>query len=322
MLFRTAPLLTAVALLPLQVMAQLTADSGAVLELRPEALISQQRITLSDVAVLHTSDLQSQAMGSIPLGRAPRIGQTERLSRAQIEQAIRRHPGVPVTPSWTGAATVALRTQAQTVWAQDIGQAALDAVRARYHATGTTLAVELAIPLSDYEVPVGVVTIKVRPVSASRERGGRVPVWVDLYVQGEMYRSVVVQLVVSLRRQAYVALHSISPGATASAQDFVVREMDVDANPVVAVYEPLLPFRAARVIRGGEPLTVAAMLSGASFMRGDPVRLQLRSGLIGIEMAGVAMDDALPGQLLRVRSTNGRDIVTGRVSRSGAVILD
>jgi flagella basal body P-ring formation protein FlgA len=320
--FRTAPVLTAVAMMPLQAMAQLPAEAGATLELRQEALISHQRVTLSDVAVLHTRGAQSQAMGSIPLGRAPRIGQVERLSRAQIEQAIRRHHGVPVTPSWTGAASVALRTQAQMVSGQDIRQTALDAVRAQYRAEGTALAVELALPLSDYEVPIGVITIKVRPLPPAGERGGRMAVWVDLYVQGEMYRSVVVQLAVSLRRQAYVALHSIAPGATATAQDFVLRDADVDTSPGVAVNEPLLPFRAARVIRAGEPLTAAAMLSSGSFMRGDRVKLQVRSGLIGIEMAGVAMDDGQPGQLLRVRPTNGRDIVTGRVSQSGAVILD
>jgi flagella basal body P-ring formation protein FlgA len=319
---RPSTLLTAVALLPLQAWAQPVAVAGPLLELRRDALIAHQRITLSDVAVVHAGSAQAQAMGAVPLGRAPRVGQMERLNRAQIEQAVRRHNTDAASLRWTGAASVAVRTQVQMVAAQDIRQAALAAARAQYSSPGATLTMGLAAPLADYEVPVGVVTVKTRPIPPAAPNGGRVPVWVDLCVEGELYRTVVVQLAMSLRRQAYVALHAIAPGAIASAQDFVLLETEAETGPVIAANQPLQPFRTAHFIRAGQALTPSSMLPGSSVMRGDAVKLQVRTGQIGIDTSGVAMENALPGQILSVRPAGGRDVVIGRVSQSGAVILE
>ncbi|WP_426104781.1 flagellar basal body P-ring formation chaperone FlgA [Massilia sp. TSP1-1-2] len=318
----TATLLAAFAALPLQASAQPVADADPVLELRQDALVTHRRITLSDVAQVHAASAQAQALGAIPLGRAPLVGQMERLTRVQIEQAIRRHSTTAASLKWQGAASVAVRTQAQTVAAQDISQAALAAARAQYGTAGATLDVALAAPLTDYEVPVGVVTVKARPVPAPVGDAGSTSVWVDLFVEGELYRTVAVQLVVTLRRQSYVARHAIAPGATASAQDFMLGETDGASGPVVSADQPLLPFRAARGIRAGQPLTPASMLAGGSVLRGDSVKLQMRAGQIGIDMAGVAMNDALPGQMLSVRPVGARDLVTGRVSQSGAVVIE
>ncbi len=319
MSLRPSPFIAA-ALLPFHAWAH----AGAVppvLELRHEALVVHQRITLADVVVVQAVNGQAEQLGAVPLGRAPRVGQMERLSRVQIEHAIRRHVGMPAGLSWQGAAAVVVRTQVQVVAAQQVKDAALTAVTTQFAGNGAILAVDLATPLSDVEVPPGPVTLAARAVPPLRE-GGRLALWVDLFVNHELYRSVVVQLAVSVRRRAYVALYPLPPGTMALAQDFTVREIDVGPLEVINPAQPLAPFRVARAIRAGQALAAAARVAGGAVLRGDAVRLQSKTGQIGIETAAVALDDALPGQALRVRPAGGRDTVSARLGAAATVILE
>jgi flagella basal body P-ring formation protein FlgA len=301
-------LLLIAALLPIHGMAQS-------LELRQEALVDHARIVLSDVAGVPAG------FASIELGRAPRIGYVERFSRMQIEQAIRRHVVIAGAPNWSGAPAVAVRTKTQGVSAQALVEVAMTAAAAQFGGVGRNLSLSLATPLSDVEVPVGRLQLRPRAVPAN-VRGGRAPVWVDLLVEGEFYRTVAVQLAIAARQQVYVARFRLEPGALAQAQDFAPADTDVAGADVVPADRPLLPFRVGRAIRAGQPLMPAAMLQTGQIMRGDRVRVRIDAGQIGIETAAVAMSDARPGEALNVRPAGGRDVVTGRVSQSGTVVIE
>ena len=317
MRLRAIALLPAVALLPIPLWAQ-PVPASLVLELREDVLVEHARVTLADLAIVPAAAWE---LGAIPLGSAPRIGYTERFSQVQIQNAIRRHTGETAPLAWKGATAVLVRTRSQIVPEQQIKDVALLAIKSQVDDPAAKVTVDLAVPLPDVEVPVGKVSARARPVSPI-SHGGRTPVWVDLLVDGAVYRSVVVQLAVSVRRQAYVALHEIVPGDLVGKQDFSLTEIDVANGAVIPPAQALRPFRATRAIRTGEQLTTAAIAATGSVLRGDAVRVRLNSGQIGIETVGVAMDNAIAGQAVSVRTAAGRDLVLGRVSQSGAVILE
>jgi len=318
MSFRTSLLLGAAALLPIDSYAQPIEGAGVALELRANALVDHAHVVLADVAVVRGGGVQT-ALGNVDLGRAPRIGYVERYSRAQIEQAIRRTVDAG-TVAWSGATAVAVRTQPQTVAGETLAQAAAGALRQQMAGDGQASVSVAEVP-ADVQVPVGLLELRPRALPP-KPQNGRAPVWVDLLVNGEAYRSVVVQLAVSVHRQAYLARHAIDAGALVTADDFDVADADVAGTDALPVRQPLAPFRAARALRAGQPLTSAAMLAGGTVLRGDTVRLTIRSGSIGIDTAGVAMDDAGPGHPVRVRPNGSQEIVTGRLGPSGAVIID
>jgi flagella basal body P-ring formation protein FlgA len=321
MSFRTSLLLGAAALLPMHSYAQPPGVTGMSVELRAEALVDHARIVLSDVAVLHADGAQEAALKAIDLGRAPRVGYVERFSRAQIEQAIRHTTANAGAVNWSGAAAVAVRTEAQTVAAQTLSQAAVAALQQRLAGSGGRTTISVEAPPADVLVPAGQLELRPRALPA-KPQNGRAPVWIDLHVNGELYRSVVVQLAVSVHRQAYLARHAIDAGNLVTAADFEIADADVPGTDALQAGQPLAPFRAARSLRTGQPLTSAAMLAGGTILRGDQVRLTVRAGAIGVDTAGVAMDDAGPGQAVRVRPSGSQDIVTGRLGPSGAVIID
>lgn len=324
MSFPTSLLLSVATLALLHAHAQATVQPGVSVELRAEALIGHARIALADVAVIHAEGAQAALeaeLGTIVLARAPRVGYVERLSRAQIEQAIRRATAKAGALRWSGAAVVAARTATQTVDAQTLSDAAIGALDPYLAVMGGRAAVTADAPPADVLVPAGQLALRTRALPA-RPQHGRVPVWIDLHVNGELYRSLVVQLAVTIHQQAYLARHAIDVGSFVTAADFDIAEADVAATGALPVKQPLAPFRAARPLRAGQPLTAAAMLAGGAVRRGDQFRLAVRTGAIGIDTAGVAMDDAGPGQPIRVRPSGGRDVVTGHLAPSGVVIID
>lgn len=317
-------LLSVATLAPLHAHAKAIAPPGVSLELRADALVDHARIALADVAVIHADGAQAaleSELGSIVLGHAPRVGYVERLSRAQIEQAIRRATAKAGALRWSGADAVAARTATQTVDAQTLSDAAVAALEQHLAGMGGRATVSAEAAPADVLVPAGQLALRIRALPA-RPQHARVPVWIDLHVNGELYRSLVVQLAVTVHQQAYLARHAIDAGRFVTADDFDIAQADVAAADALPVQQSLAPFRAARPLRAGQPLTAAAMLAGGAVRRGDRFRLAVRTGSIGIDTAGIAMDDAGPGQPIRVRPSGGRDVVTGHLAPSGVVIID
>ncbi len=311
-------------LLPLHAYAQSADRPGASVELRADALLDHARITLADIAVIHADGAQAALeaeLGSIVLGRAPRVGYVERFSRAQVEQAIRRASAKAGVLRWSGAATVAARTEAQTVDGQTLTRTAIAALEQHLAGLGGRAVLAADVAPADVLVPAGQLELRTRALPAKPQHG-RVPVWIDLHVNGELYRSLVVQLAVTVHQQVYLARHAMDAGSSVTAADFDIGEADIAATDALLAQVPLAPFRTARALRAGQPLTAFAMLADGAVRRGDQFRLTARIGAIGIDTAGVAMDDAGPGQPVRMRPSGSQDVVIGRLAPSGAVIVD
>ncbi len=321
MSFLSSLFLGAAALLSADSSAYAQGVSSVSIELRREALVERPRIALADIATVRMDGTATTSLNALQLDPAPRVGHVVRYSRPQLEQAIRRFLPDAGHVAWLGAESVTVRTRAQSVTAQSLSDAALHAGRAHFNSPGQELTVALAAPLSHVDVPTGSVEIRARPIHA-KVQGGRVPLWLDLLVDGTVYRSVVAQLLVAASQPAYVARRDLAVGERASDNDFAITTAEVAGIRPLRTDKPLGAFRVGHPIRSGEALQASFMLDSGKILRGDQVRVQVAHGQIGIETAAIAMVDAAPGQLVRVRPSGSQDIVTGRVSRSGLVILE
>jgi flagella basal body P-ring formation protein FlgA len=291
------------------------------IELRSSVLIGHARIALADVALVRAQPLAA-TLDKLELAPAPRIGYVERLTRAQIERAIRRQPGVDGAPiAWSGADSVSVSTQSQPVAGAKLAAAAVAAVRQQYSGSGASLAVAPLAQPSDLEVPAGRLELRARPVAAAA-LAARTPLWVDLVVDGAVYRSVVVPLAVTLRRAAYVANHAIERGAWVSLADFDVADASVAGIDALPVQGDLEPFRVREALKAGQTLATGAVNASGKVLRGDQVRLFVSAGQIGIETAAIAMADGGPGQMISVRPLGANDNITGRVGQSGTVTIE
>lgn len=289
------------------------------LTLRADALVAHGRITLADVAGVPA---QEAALAGLELAAAPRVGYVERLSRAHIEQLLARRAGVTQV-AWDGAASVAVRVRTQALAPDQLLAAARAAVQAEFAGRHAGLTAEPAAMPAPLELPLGAYRIVARPLSA-QPLAARVAVWLDVEVDGAVYRSVVVPLKLSARQPVYVARRALAAGALVAPQDLDVRDMDIAALDGVPVkpQASLTPVCLRQAVAPGQVLTEAALPRPGMIYKGDQVRLIMRSGAIGIEADAVALADAAPGQRVAVRSASSREAVTGRASAAGAVLID
>jgi flagella basal body P-ring formation protein FlgA len=313
-------LLSACALWPVFAFAQQSGPASVTLELRANALVDHSHIALADVATVQGPG--AETLAQLELTQAPRVGYVERLTRAQIEQAIRRRAGATQGAFvWSGAQVATVRTQAQTIRADDLAAAAMAAVQREFAAEQREISLTLATPVVDVDVPSGAVTLRARPLQTPA-LANRVALWVDVLVDGALYRNVVVQLAASVQQPAFVALHPMEQGAWAGPQDFAVRQAAVTGVSAVSATVPLTRFRVVQPLKPGQVLGSAAQAVSGRILRGDQVKLLIKSGQIGIETSAVAMADAGPGQMLAVRPAGGNEVVSGRVTQSGSVTIE
>jgi flagella basal body P-ring formation protein FlgA len=291
------------------------------LTLLQEVQLDHARILLGDVAALPAG--AAPELARLDLGAAPRVNAIGRLSRAQIALLIRRRlPQPPAALAWSGADSVSVQRRSQALAGAVLGQAAVDAVLAAYgpRFAGLQAAVE-SLP-ADVEIIPGPYAIRARALDAAR-LPARASVWLDLLVEGQVQRSVVVAVGFTLQRPAYLARRALSAGSMAAARDFEVREINVaglDAQPVSAAGQP--GWRVRGALQAGQVLTRAQVPASGTVFPGDTVLLQARSGAIGIDVAAVVQAEAVPGQRVSVRASHSSDVLTGRLTAAGTVVIE
>ena len=289
------------------------------LTLREHVQLDHARIVLGDVATL--ADGASAELASLDLGPAPRVNAIERISRAQIALLVRRRLQQPVL-AWSGADSVSVQRLSQPVPGSVLGDAAVAALLDAYGARFPGLQASAPALPADVDIIFGGYTVKARALDASR-LPARAAVWLDLMVAGQVQRSVVVPVTLAWQRPVYVARRALPAGSMVQSGDFEVREQNVaglDAQPVAGTGTP--GWRLRRAMVSGQVLARGLLPASGTVFPGDTVRLQARSGAIGIDVAAVVQAEAAPGQLVAVRALHSSDTLTGRLSAAGTVLIE
>lgn len=295
------------------------------IELREEVLLSGARMLLSDVASVDAGDAAlSQAIGALPLGSAPMAGYVDRRSRVELEVALRGQlfaPGQRI--EWQGARSVTIRRESRTL---DPALPLAEAVRhvtALFGPRHAALELTLATPLAPMTLPPGVVQYKARALERQPLRA-RMPVWVDVLLDGVVYRSVVVTLAVVAREEVYVARRALGEGATLQSDDVMLATENVAGLSDEAVKRDALTGspRLRAALAQGQVLTARQVAPSGTVLRGDRVTLEVRHQGLLLEVSAVAQGDAQVGQVVQVKMQQGSEPVSATVVAPGLVRID
>lgn len=293
--------------------------------LKSLVLVRERQIALRDVADVTGGDAQAVAqLGSIHLGRAPRLGYTEDLSLEEIRRLVRARSGESSEAIvWEGSRTVKIETAAVRYDARRIVEVATDHVR-RALPQGRYERVEIqpgdAAPA--VYLPAGEVSLKVRDIAASKLARSRVAVWVDVSLDGEFYRSVIIPLRLELFGPALVARKSLPRGHLATPEEFEFRQLDLALLPAEAVApESALHRRLSRALAAGDVLLETSLEERLAVGAGDAVTLQLRNGAVQIESQAQALSAGAVGQIVKVRPGTSDAEILAEVLAPGVVKL-
>jgi hypothetical protein len=170
------------------------------LELRPDVLLEGGQIRLVDVARIDATDgAYQRQLESLVVGRAPLVGHLEQRTRAELDlllrsQAFRNDQSIV----WRGAAAVKIRRASQMLAADQLLDVARRHVLDHFGAGPDEMQIRLDGVLPEVAAPQGALQLTARMAPTARARA-RMAVWVDVVVQGSVYRSVVVPLLIDIR---------------------------------------------------------------------------------------------------------------------------
>ena len=290
------------------------------IQLRPEAVVAGRSVTLGDIAVVADTTGARPGLDDLRVANAPLAGHVTRLSREEVDRLVRRRFSGLAQVNWSGAAAVDVRIATQLVSADTIRKIAENHLQKDLAAGYRRLEVDLAAPVADVEVPAGEVVLKPRPLTNARLRP-RLPVWIDVYVEGVFYRSVVVPLAVAACRTVYVAGRNLAEGALASAGDFVAREEELasDSGEYASAADLHPGQRLRKALAVGQALTRKDLAAPGTAFRGEQVTLVATEGAVMIRTPASLEHEARIGEVVKVRTENGMDAVPGRLVSAGLV---
>jgi flagella basal body P-ring formation protein FlgA len=175
-------------------------------------------------------------------------------------------------------------------------------------------------PLPDIDVPMGLVALRPRPLNPAHA-GSSQSVWIDVLVEGILYRSVQVPFQVRLQQQLQIAIRDLPAGTLVSSADFEARNMVVSGGdrrmlPAVALQGTM---RVRSRIGIGETVRANQLIDETTLQRGDVVKLVLAAGGVTVETHAVAQQTAVLGQEVKVKPDYSIESVSGRVVAAGVV---
>lgn len=320
--FQHAARTAAFACLALRLAAVGAAPVPVDLVMRAEVTVDARTIRLHDL-------LERPAAASLPdcvlqaqFGAAPLVGQVATLSRATVERQLLR-AGCVAAVHWDGAQAVRVHSAGQLVEAALLQGKAEEFLRQRLAGRYAHVDLVPSAALAAVAVPKGAVAVTVRG-DIPPPGQVRIPVWLDIAVDGVLYRSVVAGFDVRATQPAWIARRDLEAGATAQRDDFVLQDTPVERlkqRPIGADMPPDA-IRLQRRIHAGEALTALHRPAQAAVLRGDRVKLVYGTGTVVVETAAIAMNDAQQGQALLVCALAGTAPVQARLVGAGTARLE
>ncbi|MDR5835211.1 flagellar basal body P-ring formation chaperone FlgA [Caballeronia sp. LZ034LL] len=137
---------------------------------------------------------------------------------------------------------------------------------------------------------------------------------------GERPWTLYVQARVSINATYYLAARAIAPGEVLTNADLIARDGDLTAMPQAIVTDPAQAVGAVALSRvpAGLPLRTDMLRAASSVSIGQTVHVVTGGAGFSISADGTAMNNAAPGQQVRVKTAGGQ-IITGVVKDSQTV---
>lgn len=146
----------------------------------------------------------------------------------------------------------------------------------------------------------------------------RIPI---VFVKNEsVVRRIYVPVRITLMRMTPVITRSLRKGDMLQESDVEQKLTDVTYLSGERASE-YIGKRANYSLNNGSVLMSEHVVSGSGIQRGDVVTLNVTSGSVVIRTSGVALDDAIVGQTVRVRRQDSSAVLTGTATENKTVTL-
>lgn len=288
--------------------------------LKAQAVVKGPNLMLGELAILEGFEPAVNVhLAGLSIGASPRVGLTQRLTRAAVEQRVRAQSnGLAIR--WFGPEEVVVQRAATTVAGSDIVDKAALHLYQLLGLQGQRVSIQPMDELADIPVAQGHVDILVRAMPYSEALRKRATVWVDVLVDGKFYRAVSVAFLVEVWRMAWVSSVPALSGDTLRCEELEKREMNLTDLPVALSVHGFLTapcvgdgFRVRRTLARGQALLPGSVAAHGTLLAGDTVSLKSIGRGVSVEVPAVLLSDARPVGSGRAAPSRVRAVYLSRI---------
>ncbi len=302
-----------------------------VLSVRPTVIVSVPQVAIRDVAVCEGGNAAlREQIARLDLTELPTDGQTVSIAQEQIYYRI-RIAGIDASQFRVrGAPAAAVTLPRYLVTEEDVVTAAKKAVLERLPESARDAAFQLSQPVRGLMVvpcPREQVGFE-GELSSNAAPVGKVRVDVAVLVSGERRGVVPVFLEIKIHRQVAICRQQIERGEALTKDNIRLEKRTFDHfQDNLPPAGDVIGKRAKQPLVSGHVVTVTEIESSVPEVpilvkQQGLVKLVARLGSFQIVTIGEALQDGRPGQLIRVRNIDSKNVVVGRVVDRSLVEVD
>lgn len=293
---------------------------GVTVNLSETAEVRGLDITVDEIATVTADDPAVAArVAALSLGYAPAPGY-HRILRADLVQFDLRRalPGVEIDV--LGAPRCRVDPMTEQLDVERLWSLASAELEELY--VGTDAAIKRDGELAVVEVPLGVAPLELKASHVDRTpSAGPKTVALQLWIDGDLYRTVHVPFSVSMREPRWVLRKSVVAGEVLDASMFELRRVEVTLETAQAgvPIDALVGTITTRPIAASAIVTERDIQRPVVIRRNDLVTVVIKSGSIEARDLGSAMHEARVGEMVRINLQSTKREVSGRAKAGGLV---
>ncbi len=300
--------------------------ASEVLNFAASAQVGGSRLTLADLAApgQELSPALKERLGQINLGASPSLGRQVVIPGLRLRAYLRQAnlgPGVSVfIPE-----QVTVERASQRLTTQDLEQIYTRTINQRLGDVARQADIHDISVGRELVLPAGQVSTQARLVGAQvGEFSGRVPVSIDVYVDGNKEAQVRAVGSVDLYGQVVVAARPLMAGQTLAPEDMELRRVNLHEAGPGAVSDPgqLLGYRTRFPVSPGSPLDSRRLEQTPLVHTGDVVTMVYSGQGIKVTAKGKAEQSGFLNSRIRLINLASKRGVWGKVVDTGTVVVD
>lgn len=306
-----------IALISLPVMAGAAPLADVLAQPAPE--IAGAEIKLADLAKVQSNNADfAKKLESVPICPSPLPGKTRAISRDQIIIAMRRQSIADNTVNLVCPAQIIVKRSASLVTGKAIFDAAEEYILKNTPWPGTVTVEPVRLP-ADISVPVGSIELRARN-NFRKPPKGRTSLPVEVLVDGQVYTTVHISVVVRVFARVMVAVKPINRTEIISTDNVAFEDREITNLP-----EDLMTDLPSTEIMANVPISQGAIVKKGwiseppAIKSGDSVTVVVSGNTVRVSEKGIAAGDGRKGDRIKVRLLGDIREVRGTVVEPGLV---
>jgi flagella basal body P-ring formation protein FlgA len=311
-------LLSILASLFASILALTAAERIGPLEVVPVATSASEGIFLADVVTNRTG----QPLPRVKLAPPPAIGRPMFFSRLQIASLLTQAAPELVCSNWLGAERIKITRRTRVVNESMLKDLLTDALQREYVKDRGELELRFNRPWNPLIFPDDPVTLKILEMPTSGLSASFICRF-ELLAGEEVIGNYQQALSARVWKEVFVAGSNIIRGQALRDADIGLERRDIVNNRDYLVElpfeNPYVEFREN--VPAGAQITARTLRLRAIIKRGRQVDAVARDGGLTISVRAEALEDGVPGQMVRVRNIRSKREFKGKVQDEQTVVV-